>query len=111
MVFRLHTTMTFVPNGDVDPSTKLELDETAQSVLNPLSGVADQPKNGKAFLAPFAPVIFVEATDTSLSVGLNNTKYKPINVPDAENAPIAHVSISFNLFYSTPSLFIKGKSH
>lgn len=72
--------MPYIHDSEVDASNKGNLEDTVPSLLDSLSTSSPQ-KSGPALLAPFAPVIFVEAKDSSLTADLETSKYEPINVP------------------------------
>ncbi|PVF96341.1 cysteine proteinase [Serendipita vermifera] len=77
--------MTFVQNSDINASTTPDLEERPSALPKPFATTSSQPQIGKPMLPPFAPVIFVEAKESSLSTELGADKYVPINVP-AEDA-------------------------
>jgi hypothetical protein len=85
---RALSTMTFVPNEDLDPSVVPELEDSQKS------STSTGQKTRKALLQPFTPVVFVEAEST-LALDLDAGKYKPINVPaasDSQPPPVSEVS-------------------
>ncbi|CAG8765256.1 4835_t:CDS:1, partial [Acaulospora colombiana] len=78
------STMTFVQNSDINASTTPDLEERPSTLPKPFATITGQPQIGKPMLPPFAPVIFVEAKESSLSTELGADKYVPINVPAEE---------------------------
>lgn len=93
---RPFSTMPFIPNTDLGHSVQPGLEDPAQKSLEALSISNGTQKNSKGLLEPLAPIIFVEATESSLSTELDSGKYKPINVPstsDAEPPSTSEVSL------------------
>jgi hypothetical protein len=74
------STMPFIPETKVDAPSKGNIEDSLPNLLDPLA-TSPPPKSSQVLLTPFAPVVFVEAKDPSLSSDLETNKYEPINVP------------------------------
>jgi hypothetical protein len=83
--------MTLVQNSDINASTTPDLEERPSALAEPFSTITSPPQIGKAMLQPFAPVIFVEAKESSLSTELGADRYVPINIP-SEDTEVAKQS-------------------
>lgn len=75
--------MPLIPDVEVDATTKRGIDDNIPGLLDPLSTSSPQ-KSTATLLAPFTPVVFVEAKDSSLNADLEANKYEPINVPSVQ---------------------------
>jgi hypothetical protein len=94
--------MTLVQNSDINASTTSDLEEHPPALAGPFSTITSPPQIGKTMLQPFAPVIFVEAKESSLSTELGADKYVPINIP-SEDTEVAK--------QSTPQVWSPNDDH
>ena len=79
--------MPYIPEAEVDAATNGHIEENIPGLLDSLSTSSPQ-KSSPTLLAPFVPVVFVEAKDSSLTSDLETNKYEPINVPAVREAAV-----------------------
>jgi hypothetical protein len=102
--------MPFVPETKVDAPSKGNIEDGLPGLLDPLA-TSSPPKPSQVLLAPFAPVVFVEAKESSLSSDLGINKYEPINVPTSRDPLVNPASdVRHDLFPALSSQLTCGRT-